>query len=481
MDPGVELRLEQIADLSFLMRRKRSLLLHDPGCGKTPPACVWMWYLWDQHKVRTIWSQPKSILRKNRRELLRFTDFKPEDVVIVDGTPKQREAQMASDAKVFLVGFKRFADDWENLRTLYPQIDHICIDEFHLGFSTHGSARTQSLYRCMRRMNYLTIMTGTLIKGRLNSAYPAIHLVEPRYYGTYTTFMHRHAVTDEWGTVFSWKNHADLAHVIKEIAVRRSFEETYGKEAKIIIPELIPMGPKHEAVYREWHDKAMLELDDSFLTADSGGVHAIRARQILAHPESFNLVISEKLGKDERLEIHMEDARASGEAFVAFSALIPEQERTYDLIKKMGLRVELMNGSVSAKRRAELDEAFQRREIDGLIASWQVAGIGFNWGHVDHVLGVSIDYTDDAFVQAYRRAIRGKRDKPLRITLLQYENSIDLRIAEIVEMKSKHANAVDGRVEVLNLRKKEEEPEVPKSTKSAKPRLFSMNDHLRKT
>jgi hypothetical protein len=467
MMPGVALRTEQIADLAFMMANDRCMLLHDPGTGKTPPVCVYFWYLWDRLKERSLWTMPKSLLQKNYDELLRFTDFTPDDIVIVDGTPKQRAAQMQCDGKVFLMGFTRYAEDWTTLLDLHKDINCTIVDEFHLGFSTHKSKRTQALYASMRRIKKFVIMTGTLIKGRLNSAYPAIQIIEPRYYGSYYTFMAQHANTDEWGKILSWKNHEKLSKIFAMHGVRRSFEETYGKEAKVIIPELCDMAPDHRKLYDEWHDKALLELEEEFLSASHGGVHAIRARQIMQHPESFGFTVSE-LGKDERLMVQMDDAINNNEAFAIFSALIPEQERIYELLKKKGMSVALLNGGTKGADRAKIDGRFTSRQLQGLICSWEVAGIGFNWGHMDHVISLSMQYTDDAFVQAYRRGIRGVRTKPLRISLYQYRNSIDQRIAEIVEDKSRDSNKVDDRVEVLSLRA---QPEPKKAAPTAPTRL----------
>jgi hypothetical protein len=77
--------------------------------------------------------------------------------------------------------------------------------------------------------------------------------------------------------------------------------------------------------------------------------------------------------------------------------------------------------------------------------------VGFNWGMLNTIIFASMDYGDDSFVQAYRRAIRGKRDKPLLIIVLEYEDSIDQRIFDIVQMKSKEANLIDETKEKIVL------------------------------
>src|SRR5258706_16400868 len=117
------LRPFQIEDLGFYIHRgPRVANLSDPGVGKTPSVCVYMDYLWAEHSAKSAFVMPKSLLQKNYDELLRFTRFMPDNLVIIDGTKKQRDEQMRRPAKVFLMGGDRFRDDWMTLKQLHPEL-----------------------------------------------------------------------------------------------------------------------------------------------------------------------------------------------------------------------------------------------------------------------------------------------------------------------------------------------------------------------
>lgn len=211
------------------------------------------------------------------------------------------------------------------------------------------------------------------------------------------------------------------------------------------------MSPKQRAAYSEFEDKAMLELTDDYLDGTaSPGVHAMRCRQICAHPEFFGLEVG-MTGKDEMLDIHLENHRNTGEPLIIFSALVPEMQRIFKLVHAKGMKVGLINGSTSMKDRVLFDEAFRAGKLQVIVASPATAGVGFNWEICNRIVYCSMDYQDSSFFQSYRRAIRGKRKTPLAIHVLCYRDSIEERILQVVERKSRLANIIDETKEIYAL------------------------------
>lgn len=461
---SLEMRDYQIADLSFMMQKDRVGIFSDPGTGKTIPVCVYIEYLWIDKKVRTIWTMPKSLMKKNRDELLLWANFLPDEVVIIDGPPAERKALMATDAKCFIMGFDCFGREWPELVRLHPDIDCLVGDEWHLGFKSDGSQRTQSLYRFMRRTRYLVAMTGTIIDGRLDTAYPLIHLCLPgAYLGGHPGFLMAHAIENSYGQIVAWRDAGRVGQHFKKFAIRHSFEEVYGPEAKVIVHERVEMTPAQRAAYDEFEETALLELEDSWLDGTLPGVNLIRCRQIMECPQLLGAPLDKikSTGKEDRLEIHLEDHKRTGKPLIIFSAHVEQHDRVVAMCRKMGFRVGMIDGRVSATKRARIDDAFEAGQLDIVVASAATAGVGFNWGHVDHIIFMSLDYMDSSFVQAYRRAIRGQRATPVLITVMEYENSVDQKIFEIVQKKSKLASDVDATKERINLRGSPE-PSTPK-------------------
>lgn len=416
-------------------------------------------------------------MHKNRDELLRFTDFTPEQVVVLEHDhleAKPYEQKGLKKGKIYkrfkhytqylerlangevidliaenqaivtLVGFRFMARFWQRMIAAHPSIGALAIDEAHMGYGSASSQNTASMYGVLRHAPAFCAMTGTLLNGRLDSVFPVIHAIEPRYYGSYAGFRQQHvAFEDDYGRVLQWKNEAKVGQILLAHSVRHTFEEVYGKEPVVFQQDRVEMSEEMREHYDLFHDQAMLELEDGFIDGSLPGVATIRARQIMQHPESMGLCKDELTAKDERLLIHLEDAKLRGEKMLVFSVYIPEQERIANLLTRHGRRVGLINSNTSTEERVRIDQAFRRGEIDDVVGSPATMAVGWNWEHVDHVIYMSLDYTDVTFLQAYRRASRGNRTKVLRVTVMEYYDSIDQRVQRIVTEKSIVANKVD--------------------------------------
>lgn len=485
---SVSLRDYQAKDLAFHIANPKSLNLSDPGTGKTPTACVLFYYWWARKGWKTVWSMPKSLMAKNREELLRFTDFRPDDVVIMDtdhaaltkgwtgptftrlkrvkeqtgmigpdgkpvtritGVPEVAKDLIAAakDAKVFICTFAFLRNHWERLLKTVPEINGFGIDELHMGYGTPSSEQTTSFYQVAGHCDGLLGMTGTLIDGRLDSAFPVIHAIEPRYYGGLQGFIHEHAAwINDFGKVETWKDEEKLRQILGRHAVRHDFEEVYGKEPVHFETVFLEMFAEQRAAYDQFHEQAMLELEDGrVLDGTLPGVAVIRATQIMAHPETMGLAKNEITAKDRKL---MEYA-VEGRPMLVFSAAVAEQERCVQRLEECGLKVGLINNSVSGNARGAIDLAFRNGKLDAIVGSGPTVAVGYNWERADHVVGVSWDYKDVNFVQAYRRASRGSRTTTLRVTTLAYEDSIDKRKLDILASKSQLAARVDDTRKVL--------------------------------
>jgi hypothetical protein len=453
-----ELRDYQVADLSYYYADPKCMNLSDPGTGKTASVVVKQGDRWRSGGMASVWSQPKSLLQKNKEEIHMFNpDLDDDEVVIFDGANVKRH-EGRKDVAVWLMGPDRFKRCYKDLPSNIGA--HDC-DEFHMLFGGSTSARTLAYLDYHRGMDEGIVMTGTLIHGRIDTVFPAIHAIEPRYYSGYDSFLAHHAYLDEYGRPYGWKNHDRIAQILSRHAIRHTFAEVYGEESKVIIPEDADMSTKQRTIYDEFMETLTIDLGDAIIDGSAAPMTILRGRQIMETAFAMNdprgeefpkvdLLDGKLAGKEELLELHFADHARSGEPVVVFATFVSQQNRILELANKAGLRAAIMNGKVSAKQRAAIDLAFRQGQLDCLICTPMVAAFGYNWQfwgpnniEVDHCIFASMDFLDTSFLQAYRRFIRGKRSRPLRITILRYRNSMDQRVFEIIRTKSKDANKVD--------------------------------------
>lgn len=445
---GLALRPYQVEHLGFFLNEHRAIDRSEAGTGKTPKMCLWLYTL-TKSGDKAVWAMPKSLLAKNYEELLLWSNLTPDQITLVDGTPEQRKKQIERrSTKVFIMGFDAFSNNWLAIRQYHPTLVHLCVDELHKGFSTHGERnwkdpnkffgpkRTALMYEFLKKGGGFFPNTGTILNGRLNSAYPAITMIEPRYYGSHNAFLDWHSIRDDWGNPVMWKNHDRLKEILDRHGRRITFEEAYGEENKQIITIPCVLSSSQLKPYKELEKRAITELEngDMLEAANEAGVLR-RCLEIMQVPEKYGFKEGSE-GKLAQLINMLEDARDENQPLLIFETVKAAQYKWREAARELGLVAEVMNGDVSGDPRMWLDKNFRDGKINVLICSPDVAGVGFNWGHVNKMIFMSLDWQDTTFIQNYRRAIRGKRELCLLIYVFMYRSSIDGRIAGKVNAKS---------------------------------------------
>lgn len=452
---------EQIEDLAYAIAHPRSMNLSEPGCRKTGIAAVLTYMKWIDNGEKTIWVQPNHLRYKNRRELLAFTDFGPEDVEVLEKSddilgPRKRLSEpranqhtgfvdyiASSQAKVFVVGFTFFKTYYERLLECHPNINLVVVDEGHLGFKTHGTKATNALYDVMRNVHGYYYMTGSPIDGRLDNVFPHIHIIEPRYYGSYRGFLRQHAGwINDYGNVEWWTNEDKVHEILKAHSVRRLWKDIHGEQQRDLQLVPVDMMPQMRDAYKEFGDLAFLQLEEFYLDGSNPGVATIRARQIMGHPETFGLCKGEISGKDQMVQGYAEEAEATGGGLIVYASLIPEVERNAKILREAGLSVGMMHSKIPNKVRDNIDLMYQDGKLDAIVASPAVASTGYNWQRTKHMAYASLDYQDSNLEQSIRRGERELRDSALRVSILQYEDSVDAAILKIIKKKEALADSV---------------------------------------
>lgn len=440
------LRPHQLNDLAFYIAHPKCLNRSDTGTGKTAPTCVFFKYVKDYEKGCSVWIMPKSLLGKNQVELTNWTKLSS---LIYKGKPTQQKWK-GEQYDVILTTADTFMAHFDTIiLMLKSKLTLLCCDESHLYYSTITAKRTEFFVSLSRKVPRVIFLTATVIRGRLDSAFPILHVIEPRYYGSHLVFMNQHAIRDAFtSSIVGWRDSEKVGRLLDKHSINHTFKEVYGDKNLVYLPVAVELESKHLKAYKEFEALAMLELEDEkVLYATEAGVHTIRCRQLLSCPEVLGVKIEEH-AKDEWLFDNILGGQFN--KVVVFSSLQGEQVRLVRKIAERGFSVELINGTVSGTKREQISEAFIAGQLQVIVASPATAGTGFNWQMMDVCIFISTDYADDSFSQAVARGVRGVRETTLPVYIVQYAKTIEQKVLGIIQKKSRLANQVDRNRDILS-------------------------------
>lgn len=490
------LRGHQINDLAFYLANPFCGNLSDPGTGKTPTVNVYAEYLWKHKNTKVVFNMPTKLFRQNKESFHKFTNLQDHQVVILRSslTKKQYEKAINNpEAVVFLASFDFFKPAWRTVKTpdggktkkyfpaKFTELREAqeklgfknwanFVDEFHLGFKSAKSHRCAYWKATVHNhMQSLIGMTGTLIDGRYDTAYPLIEAIEPRYYpGGYQEFLNIHAIKCPMsGNIVDWQHEDKIIQILERHTVKSSFVDVYGPEAKEIFMESIELSPEQRVLYEGLEEEATIFLErqeqilDGFVEGQSiqklesglsSALVELRCRQVMNSPWDVKNNWKGYTPKIESLETYIEPQRARGKPVLIFGTMQTEVEKTCEYLEKvLGYRAAYIHGSVSDRRAEQIDKDFREGRLDVLAATPDTVGVGFNWEMVDLIVFMDMDYKDSAFLQGYRRAMRGVRESPLLIYVLEYADTVERRILRLFDKKTRIANRIDKGREVFDL------------------------------
>lgn len=99
------------------------------------------------------------------------------------------------------------------------------------------------------------------------------------------------------------------------------------------------------------------------------------------------------------------------------------------------LRTAIYNGQTTAEERDEIVQAFQAGDLDILIAQITAAGVGLTLTRASEALFVETEWTPASVVQAEDRIHRISQTRPVTITTLLAENTLDEAIHRVLKEK----------------------------------------------
>lgn len=300
-DPDFKTEKYQAKAINVCTRARRFMIGDDVGVGKTIEGLGILCNAFEEgHEVALIVSYTK-LKYQWKSEILKFTNFKEEDISIVDPYNFQFKCPLNLTDKFDLRRSgspcktcerkdkcKREKSDcnfkWKDqvsrgkiLITHHQSIDKIekyllkrgvsvLICDEASAYKNHGTKMTKAILRVTKNMpddSYVIPMSGTFIENSVTEMYTPFTMIDPTILGRWSDFKKTFLVVDHWGNITDSRNNKSLKRLIDTFVIRRTQDEVWiDKPPLIELPKECPMTIKQRDFYDNMVKGTLEQLDD---------------------------------------------------------------------------------------------------------------------------------------------------------------------------------------------------------------------------
>ena len=262
----------QVEAVGRMCEQKKMLVAYDLGLGKTVLTIAALEQLMDAGEI----TEPgliiclSSLKYQWANSIDKFTEHTSFPLVI-DGTPKQRQAQYAqamdwhtSQVDYIIMNYEQVVNDWEYVRKL-PR-GFVVLDEATAikSFKSKRSKKVKELSNAPIKF----ALTGTPIEnGKPEELYSIMQFVDKEVLGRFDIFDSTFIVRNTWGGVDRYRNLPTLHKKMKSASVRKAQTD---EDVAPYLPESIHKDPifpyldrKSAKLYKKISDDLIQDLDNA--------------------------------------------------------------------------------------------------------------------------------------------------------------------------------------------------------------------------
>ncbi len=366
------------------------------------------------------------------------------NVIIVNyDVLKQREAQLS------MVGARTIVfDEGHALKEPSPSASH----------------RAAVATRIAHRIGRAIITTGTPILNRPSELWRLLHIVDPKSWKSFLNFKERYCVnpTDEIEEVSKLVTEhgqvvrlEELSAFVEPLMLRRIkshvLQDLPEKSRRSVLVELEEFDRKNY----EQAEKDVIKWLDA-IGSSARARAAARGQAVVKLTMLRRIAAIGKLRKAVREYLESWFDRNESAPLVIFAYHKEVVSGVKIICDRIGARVCGISGATKEKDRNEAVERFQSGGADVFIGSIQAAGQGINLQRASDVLILERMWTPALMTQAEDRCHRIGQSRPVSVTYMDADNTVDTYIAEVIESKQRLIDgAIDGVVDEDSAKKQE--------------------------
>lgn len=407
----------------------RALIADEMGLGKTLQALAWL-QLHPEHRVAII-VVPASLKLNWQREADHWMSNPKTEVL--SGTKTFRPK-----GKIIIINYDILPAWLETLKKLKPKV--VIFDECHY-FKSNKAQRTKAVKKLAKGVPHVICLSGTPIVNRPIEAFNAINLINPEVFPNYRTFIWRYcgAKFNGFGVDVNGASNTDELHekLTGTIMLRRLKADVL-PDLPDKIRSFIPL----QLTNRKEYEAAEADFI-AFLRKEKGDAAARKASAAQALAEIEGLKQLSVHGKMPEVISWVTEFLESGNKLVLFATHRFVIDELMEAFPDITVKID---GSVSQSDRQQAVDRFQTDpKIQLFLGNIKAAGVGITLTAASNVAIVELPWTPGDLAQAIDRCHRIGQKDCVNIHFLLALDTIEEKIAKLLDNKMKIVNSVlDG-------------------------------------
>lgn len=357
---------------------------------------------------------------------------------------RERLLQELKAGDVLLISYGLLARDAEGLGRI--PFATLVVDEAQAA-KNPDTARAKALRGLQAEAR--VALTGTPVENRLSELWSLFRIVFPGLLGSREAFRKRFVEPIERQRDPTAR--AALSRVLRPFLLRRTKAEV-ARELPPRIETIVPV-VLSEGERRLYEQLRLATLARIGAKAEEGQRFELlaaltRLRQLACHPRLGDPDSSLPSSKLECLVERVEELRAEGGRALVFSQFVQFLTLAREALEERGISLQYLDGQTPPAERQARVEAFQRGEGDVFLISLKAGGTGLNLTAADHVILLDPWWNPAVEDQATDRAHRIGQTRPVTVSRLVSQGTIEEAIlalhAEKRELATSLLSEADG-------------------------------------
>lgn len=400
----------------FICAGQNVIIADQPGLGKTLQS-LGATKLRNAKKVLIF--APKTAKKTWNDEIKKWLN--ESSVVIVNGSPTQRQEQWEGDYKYYVANYHLLLRDLIHMKKI--DWDFVIADEA-TDVSNPEAKMTKALKKLQTR--YKVALTGTPISNTLKDIWSIIDWIQPKLLGTFSEFQKEYCIKDKYNTIIGYKNLSKLRAKIEPYFIRRlksqvltelppkTYEDIYSEfspeELRLyiaiqeeILEDLKAMG-MHDRKYLSQALVKMLRLKQM-----TGTSELINGKNVSAKLEDLKELLKIILSGDDKAII-----------FTQFREMAIILMRELEEYKPL-----LIAGGVSEIERGSNQDEFNTNDTNKLLIMTSAGSRSLNLQRASYVIHYDLPWSISQTEQREDRAHRNGQKQNVTIYRMLVKDSID--------------------------------------------------------